>query len=54
MKAIGLSDLAIKTFKADENKLINGSSNKINEIVVSLSGNLTCMPNNRATENLPS
>ena len=54
MKTIGSSEeLAPKTFKADDNKIVDGGSSKANETVVNLSKNeksrnLTHVPNIRA------
>ena len=39
LKIIGLSKLALKVFKADNNKVIDGSDGRANKTVINLSKN---------------
>ena len=54
LKIIGLSNLASKTFRANDNELVGGNSDRANKTVMNLFKNnkfrnLTCMPNIGAT-----
>ena len=56
LKTIGLSKLASKAFRADDDEVVGGGGNRVDETVVDSSKSknekskkLTCMPNIRAT-----
>ena len=53
MKIIGLSNLALKAFKINNNKVVGNNSSRINETIINISKNnksknLIYMPNIRA------
>ena len=50
LKTTWLSDLALKTFKTDDNKIVSDGSSRINKLIINLSENnksrnLIYMPN---------